>query len=324
MKIKHCKVILGPVILLVVILFTGCVNTAVEKTKPVTEIKSEKTESNPPEIEKSKLEDVEKTGDNKFLCSYDNVRHDFITDFPEDTKGAPLVIMLHGYSNTAESFRNMVHFEKDALPKGYGVVYVTGAADLQDQTSGIGWNSGLGDGANKDTDFLKALVSYLKEEYSFDEKRIYAAGFSNGAFMTHRLAVEASDTFAAVVSVAGFMTETIWNERGEENDIGIFQITGEKDDVVPKNSDGSAKYNKAPAIEEVMDYWVSSNGLKLYESGTAGKGSKLEKYGSEDGKKVQVWNLFVSDGRHSWPDEKVTGIETNSLIIEFLEKNVKY
>ncbi len=323
MKVKHCKLILGLVILPVGILFTGCADKAGEKTEPATEIKSERTESNPPEGEILKLEDVEETGDNKFLCSYDNVRHDFITDFPEDTKGAPLVIMLHGYSNTAESFRNTVHFEKDALPKGYGVVYVTGASDPQDKTSGIGWNSGLGNGINKDTDFLKALASYLKEEYFFDENRIYAAGFSNGAFMTHTLALEASDTFAAVVSVAGFMTEKAWNERGKENDIGIFQITGEKDDVVPKNSDGSAKHNKAPAIEEVMDYWVSSNGLKLYESSRAGKGSELEKYGRENGREVQVWNLYVSGGRHSWPDEKVTGIDTNSLIIEFLEKNKK-
>jgi poly(3-hydroxybutyrate) depolymerase len=137
--------------------------------------------------------------------------------------------------------------------------------------------------------------------------------------MTHRLAMEASDIFTAVVSVAGMMPEEIWINRNESNDVGIFQITGEKDDVVPKNSDGSAKYSKAPAIEDVMDYWVKSNGLEEAESSEIGKGSIFMKYAKE-GKDRQVWNLFIKDGRHSWPDEKITGIDINALILEFMEQ----
>ena len=44
---------------------------------------------------------------------------------------------------------------------------------------------------------------------------------------------------------------------------GFFQITGEKDDVVPKNSDGSAKYAIVPAIEDVIAYYAEANGLTL-------------------------------------------------------------
>ena len=123
----------------------------------------------------------------------------------------------------------------------------------------------------------------------------------------------------AVVSVAGMMPEEIWINRKEANDVGVFQITGEKDDVVPKNRDGSAKYSKAPAIEDVMDYWVKANGLEEAESSEIGKGSVFTKYAKE-GKDKQVWNLFIKDGRHSWPDEKITGIDINALILEFLEQ----
>ena len=188
-----------------------------------------------------KIEDITQEEDNLFSCSYDGVAHEFILELPEDTQGAPLVILLHGYGNTAKSFRSSIHFEEKANPLGYAVVYVTGAANPGDATSAVGWNSGMSAEGNDDVGFLAALAAYLQKEYSLSEERTYAVGFSNGAFMTHRLAMEASDSFTAVVSVAGMMPEEIWINRDESNDVGVFQITGEKDDVVPKHSDGSAK-----------------------------------------------------------------------------------
>ena len=136
--------------------------------------------------------------------------------------------------------------------------------------------------------------------------------------MAHRLAMEAGDTFSACVSVAGMMPAKIWQNRNDTNDISFFQITGEKDDVVPKNSDGSAEYAPAPAIEDVMTYWAMSNGLEKCESEEIGKGSILTKYRSDE-KKNQVWTLFIKNGRHSWPNEKRCGIDANSLILAFFE-----
>ena len=46
--------------------------------------------------------------ENRFSCSFDGVKHDFILDLPKKTEGAPLVLMLPGYGNTAESFRSSV------------------------------------------------------------------------------------------------------------------------------------------------------------------------------------------------------------------------
>lgn len=278
------------------------------------EIEAE-SETEEPEIG---IEDVVQKSETMVSCTFDGVAHEYMTCFPEQCEGAPLVLMLHGYGNTAESFCEMVHFEETALQKGYAVVYVTGAPDPNDATSAFGWNSGIGQEGNRDVDFLVSLANSLQKEYSFDKERMFAVGFSNGAFMTHRLAMEADDTFAAVVSVAGMMPERIWEKAGQSSDIGFFQITGEKDDVVPKNSDGSAKFAKAPAIEDVMDYWVTSNGLTQSEETEIGKSSVLTKYAKE-GSNKQVWNLFVKDGRHSWPDENISGINVNELIVEFLE-----
>jgi len=114
------------------------------------------------------------------------------------------------------------------------------------------------------------------------------------------------------------MPENIWAVKPNQCEVGILQITGEKDDVVPKNSDGSAKYSKAPAIEEVMEYYVEKNGVALSDTVSIGKKSTLEKYTSSSSNK-QVWNIFIPDGRHSWPDEGIVGFDTNQIILEFLE-----
>lgn len=272
-----------------------------------------------------RLERIEQAEDGSGNAVFDGVTHHYILDLPKETKGAPVIVMLHGYGESAESFRQKTAFEQDANPLGYAVVYVTGAPAPEDPTSSTGWNSGIGVNGNRDVDFLCALVNDLCEQYEFDKNCVFAVGFSNGAFMTHRLAIEANDVFAAVVSVAGMMPESIWEKRlgaeaeqePEKLSVGVLQITGEKDDVVPKNSDGSAKFAKAPAIEEVMEYYVTGNGLALSETVNVGKKSVLEKYSSTDSAK-QVWNLFIPDGRHSWPEERIVGFHTNKIVLDFL------
>ncbi len=255
---------------------------------------------------------------NHFTCAYNEVHHDFIVDLPEVPEGSPLVIMLPGYGNTAESFRLETGFHENANAQGFTVVYVTGASDPGSKASATGWNHDSKKGGNKDVEFLTSLASYMHDEYGTDENRCFAIGFSNGAFMCHRLAVEASDTFTAVVSVAGSMSASPWENRSEKNKVGLFQITGEKDDVIPKHSDGSAKYSKAPAIEDVIDYFVSTNKLDNMETITIGMDSSLTKYSCAEGK--PVWHLVIKDGRHSWSSASITGVDTNQVILDYLNQ----
>lgn len=266
------------------------------------------------------LEDITEKRENVFSCTYDGVKHEFILCLPDATENAPLVVMLHGYGGSAEQFKMDSSFEDTANPAGYAVCYVTGATNPDKQLYAAGWNSEVKEDGNDDVGFLIALAEYLKTEYSFDENRIYVAGFSNGAFMTHSLAVEASDTYSGFVSVAGSMQPSVWDTRNSENDISIFQLTGEVDEAFPKKSDGTDKASDSPAIEDVMDYWVSSNGLSLSETVEIGVDnvSILKKYTSDD-KKNQVWDLFVTNGAHSWYSPSINEVDTNSLIIEFFE-----
>ena len=260
---------------------------------------------------------AEQINANKYSFIVNNVEYTYSIDFPKVVENSALVIMVHGMNNTGERMKLDTHFDESANLRGYTVVYVTIA---QNSGSIYGWNSGIAGQGNDDVLFLRRLAEYLEKEYSLDKKRTFAVGFSNGAFMMHRLAMEAADVFEACVSVAGKMPHNVWNNRNKKNHIGFFQITGEKDEVTPKRSDKGASYSYDPLIEDVMDYWAESNGLTVVSMEEIGKGSGLTKWsGKAASKKAQVWHLLVKNGHHLWAEEELTGINTNELILDFFD-----
>lgn len=318
MKRKSCKTV-AVLLFFVIFLFGACAS------KKEVEIKSEtgtvKIRNDAPPIYFS--ENIE---GNLFSFTVNNKVYEYYLDFPlngqefspELIKNTPLVVMIHGANNTDQSFRLDTKFHEAANLRGYTVVYVTAAAYNRE---GITWNSGISSEGNDDVLFFRTLVQYLENEFGFDSLRTFAVGFSNGGFMVHRLAMEAGDVFEACVSVGAKMPARIWDERNEKNKTGYFQITGSMDNVVPKNFDGTARYTKDPAIEDVMDYWASSNGLTKQTQEEIGDGSILYKWQSDEANKkaVQVWHLIVNNGRHSWPSIFYNKIDTNSLILDFLD-----
>jgi polyhydroxybutyrate depolymerase len=54
-----------------------------------------------------------------------------------------------------------------------------------------------------DVSLIRAILAEVEEHVTVDTHRVYAVGFSNGGFMVDRLACEASDLFAAVMSASG-------------------------------------------------------------------------------------------------------------------------
>ena len=265
-----------------------------------------------------RIENMSRDAGDRWTCTFEGVNHSFLLDLAEPAEGSPLILMLHGYGGSAESFQREAGLEKDASPRGYSVVYVTGAPDPGVRTSSTGWNYGGGDEAGRDTAFLTALAAYLQREYGLDKTRTYAVGFSNGAFMAHRLALESDGAFAAVVSVAGTMAERVWAGRSEVLHVGLLQITGEKDPVIPKNADGSARNSRSPAVEDLIEYYAAANALTDCETLPCGKSSVLTVYASPSSDR-QVWHLLVADGRHFWSAQPLTGVDTNRLILDFLD-----
>jgi polyhydroxybutyrate depolymerase len=112
---------------------------------------------------------------------------------------APLLVNFHGHRNSPAIQALFSQMNPLSDTAGFIVVYPQGIA--------ASFNGGgcCGDAAEQgldDVGFTRALVADVVGKLCIDRGRIYAAGFSNGGFMAHRLACEASDLFAAVAPVS--------------------------------------------------------------------------------------------------------------------------
>lgn len=301
---KKCFLIFLPLL----ICLTGCSSVS-EKNEADATSKAAKTVSalaqeSPASIENLELKTIEITTPKdgiireRYTCTYGNTVRSFIVCKAAQSSPKALVLMLHGYAGSGESFMNDISFDEKAVKKGYAVIFADGISDPDDKASAPGWNSGIKDSSKDDLGFLKSLVKIFQTEFDISKEKTFAAGFSNGAFMIHRLEVEASEHFAALASIAGFLPESVWNRRPEKLSAAFLQINGTKDDVVPMNQAGTAKYNKNPAIEDVLEYYRKANGSDS-----------------------SVKYISIEGGRHSWPEERFCGFNIDKMLLDFFDSH---
>jgi len=112
---------------------------------------------------------------------------------------APLVVDIHGLSSNKEQEQSLSGWQAKADEVGFLVAYPDGL--------GNSWNAGVccGSAAADDEDdvgFVRAMVAAIQAEAPIAMDRLYVTGLSNGGAMTHRLACEASDLFAAAAPLA--------------------------------------------------------------------------------------------------------------------------
>jgi polyhydroxybutyrate depolymerase len=106
-----------------------------------------------------------------------------------------LVFSLHGLGSDLEQQELLSNMSAKADEAGFVVVYPQAGASV--------WNVQAGNIGAIDVSFFREMIDYLSGKLSIDPARIYAAGFSNGGGMAHRLACDLSDQIAAIASVSG-------------------------------------------------------------------------------------------------------------------------
>ena len=156
----------------------------------------------------------------------------------------PLVLNFHGLTSNPEQqvFFSGMNAKADA--EGFILVYPAGV-----QSS---WNAGACCGAAidqniDDVGFVRALVAQLSATLCIDERRIYATGMSNGGFMSHRLACEAADLFAAVAPVSAVNgMDTCTPSRP----VPVMMFNGTLDPLVAYNGGGLFK-----SAQQTFDDW---------------------------------------------------------------------
>jgi len=261
--------------------------------------------------------------DGYYTCDYNGIKRKFVLYIPENTgAGAPLLLMLHGYGSSASGFMDFTEMNTAAGKKGFAVVYPQGIRDPGNRTGAACWNSGLTKKGNDDLGFLVALAKYLQQTYGFDSSETFAAGYSNGAFMMYKLACGAPETFRAVASVAGSMSGGAWDERKETASVGILQINGTEDSLVPIEP-AKGVYGDAPAIGGVIEYWKNANNLDEFKKVEISDKAAAYKYSSKENDNL-VWYIEIEGYSHSWPQgADISGFNANDVILEFFSSFVK-
>lgn len=128
--------------------------------------------------------------------TFDLVVPEAVADGP-----VPLVVSLHGFTQERVEFEGVTLYGEKGAREGFAVATPDGV----DRS----WNGGIACCGNAsalgidDVGFIRALVQEVRGAVWVDPGRVYAAGFSNGSFLAHRLACEAADVFAAVAGAAG-------------------------------------------------------------------------------------------------------------------------
>ncbi len=117
--------------------------------------------------------------------------------------GAPLLMVFHGSFEDGDTIRRNTGYEFDALADRhrFAVAYPDGYQN--------GWNDCRRMASTParrenvdDVGFVQALAGSLHARYGIDDRRIYAAGYSNGGQMVFRLAAEMPERLAAIAAIA--------------------------------------------------------------------------------------------------------------------------
>lgn len=122
----------------------------------------------------------------------------------------PLLLALHGGLGSARQFEQTSGFDELATEHRFIVVYPEGIEIGGSSAFARGhvWNGGACCGpatreAVDDVGFIAEVVRRVRADQAIDPGRIYAAGHSNGAIMSYRLACELADTIVAIGVQAG-------------------------------------------------------------------------------------------------------------------------
>ncbi len=210
-------------------------------------------------------------------------------------KNFPMLLALHGLTQTGNGMMGFSNFNLYAEQYGFIVVYPNGVSNS--------WNVGFPGGSTADdVGFLIALIDTVNAAYATDLNRIYSTGFSNGGFMSYRLACEAGDRIAAIASVAGTMTTASLSVCQPSRDIPVMHIHGTNDYVVFYNGGfGNASVN------EVLTFWNTANecpSIPTIENlpDLVPEGSTVQKQTwtpCTDSTEVTFYK--INGGGHTWP-----------------------
>ena len=252
-----------------------------------------------------------------------------------ESSTVPLVVDIHGGGDDMYEQRWTSDFANISMEQGFIVAYPQGHNDLWNQGDGV-----LPGADQDDVGFILKMVEKIQNNHSIDSSRIYVTGWSNGCGMTHRLAVQSSDVFAA----AGCMSMYQFAEVAMGySPIPFMEVHGILDEIVHYGSAAFAGVIlgipgtgvEQGAIQN-LEQWANLNGCQgvMPEIIVVEDDYDIRGYSDcENGVEVRLMSLFFAAHNPYLYDDPVatpgrgdgnpTGVPSSRIVWDFMSQYSK-
>ena len=250
-----------------------------------------------------------------------------------ESSTVPLVVDIHGGEDDMYQQRWTSDFANISMEQGFIVAYPQGHNDLWN----MGWDSitcsvGIVCPEEDDVGFILQMVDTIMQNHSIDNSRIYLTGWSNGCGMTQRLAVEASDIFAA----AGCMSMYRFVEAPSDYlPIPFIEVHGLLDEIVQyaTTAHSAPFFGPEKGAIQNLESWAELNGCQGTTPEVLESQDDYDIRGytnCENETQVMLVTMFfaahnpyehddpVHDPGRGWANP--TGVPTSTFIWEFMSK----
>lgn len=280
-------------------------------------------------------------GDYRRYVTFGKARRMYLVHVPQGYdkgKAAALVLNFHGGGGNPVQQRNDSDMDRVADANGFIVVYPAGTGRFGEDRF-LFWNAGVGDNyatrlGVDDIGFVKIMLEDVQRLFHIEPKRIYATGFSNGAFFSYHLACQLSTQIAAVAPVSGTLGKDLSRCR-PSRPVSVIHFHGMKDSFCPYDGGpgkGGLERVALPGVSKTIGFWAFFDGCPQEPSKEFRKGKAVcRRYGpGKENTEVVVWTL--EDGGHTWPGGQSTlptivagginrDVRASDLIWEFFQEH---
>jgi len=222
----------------------------------------------------------------------------YVPDRYAGDKPVPLVLNFHPLLFNAQFAESGSGYKELAAKEGFIVAY-------PDSQESAAWNVGPCCTQSRDVDdvgFARAIVADVSSKFCVDQKRVYASGFSMGGGMSHYLACEAADVFAAVAP--GAFDLLAENTCAPVRPITVISFRSQSDAIVPYA--GGEKQDAPNGFRGKHTFLGAVGTFKKWAEVDGCTGDPVSESGGcqtykqcKDGVEV---TLCTVGGGHTWPD----------------------
>jgi len=268
-----------------------------------------------------------------FICCFQLTKAQILSDsmmienhsrsfyyLPTNKAKASLVFVLHGSQGDGMLIRKYGNyeptkkFEELAAKENILLVFPNGYKRYWNECRKTANSAANQENINEEA-FFGQMISYFKEKYQIDEKKVFAVGTSGGGHMAYKLALTMPEKFRAITAIVANLPDTNNFDCAEKRIAKPVMIVNGTLDPINPYQGGEVKLGPTVNLgfvrstDRTFDYWASLAGYKGEPSleklpdNDPNDHKTIEKYTFKEKKKPEVTLLKVIGGKHDYPND---------------------